>query len=245
MAESRTTEILSIADDMKCIQGWRTSKVLGVGTVGTILLACKKRTECAAVKVQILGNRTEETSFKNELRNQKAFLPYAPEIYDWCITTKGKRKYGAIVMEILGDELDQWLAVKRSDKQLRDVGAQISTILSFMTDREITHGDLALFNMAFVKGTNRLILLDFDRASTKVFNSAVDYLRLHTELYHKTQSRNTKHTLESNLKVLRDYLPEWAGIAGVARPRTVTTADRLWQDEYEEYCVAANIKCLE
>ena len=238
---------MNVINEFPCIKGWTTGRVLGTGTVGTIVLACKNnKSQCAAMKVQILTTKAERDSFKVELANQLAFGSMAPEVYDHCMIKSDGVRYGVIVMELLDEELDEFLSNKQSTADLIEVAERIQEFLEYMALHNLTHGDLALFNMAFTKNDRRLIMLDFDRSSTLVYHPSVDALRLHIELYKKTQSENTKDTLSSNLAVLRKNLGGWYGAVNMKKPKgSAPVIDELWYKAYGVYCKKANIKCLE
>ena len=230
-----------------CINQWVPTTILGVGTVGTVFLSCKKNNTktCAAMKIQLIENKDDETLFKEEIKKQKSFKPYAPTVYDTCIILdKNETKYGIIIMETLGTELDSYLTKKLTTTKLLKVVDDITEILVFCKKNKLTHGDLALFNIAF-NSKNNLVFLDFDRASNK-FYPLVDYLRLHIEMFVKTQSKGTKKLNNDNLKFLQKHLWRWAEALDLQVPKlTANEMDEFWVREYSKYCVAAGVKCLE
>lgn len=245
--KERTALILERLHVFPCIRQWQIGHVLGVGTVGTVILACKKKNKhCAAMKIQVLHNKTERHSFETELKNQQAFLPYAPKIYDHCLYSDKQSgvEFGILIMELLDEELDRYLTQKRSKEEIAAIGERIKDMLLFMKQKGYTHGDLALFNLAFVKN-GPLVMLDFDRASTSVYAPAVDTLRLQTEMTKSTQSANTKSILPAHLRDLKRFVPQWHKALGTAQPKTAKDADRAWEEAYEVYCKEAHIKCLE
>lgn len=245
---SRAERILDMLDETPCIRGWDINKVLGIGTVGTVFLACQKTnsSKCAAMKVQVLANQQDRKSFQEELEKQEKFNPYAPKLYEKCIATDTKGGlFGIIVMEPLGLELDAYLSSKRSTDELNMVGRSIETILRFCHSKKITHGDLALFNIAF-NSQNKLVFLDFDRASSHGYHPEVDFWRLFIELFESTRSNGTKPIHGSNTEYLKRFLPDWAMALGVAYvPMTPEQGEEVWVEAYTKFCKAENVKCLE
>lgn len=240
--DARTQQVLTAVHQFPCIQGWKVGNVLGVGTVGTVFLACKNK-KCAALKVQVLRNKSDKQSYATELLNQKAFEPFAPKVYCDCTIQVDGVTYGVIVMELLGDELDKFLTKKRSAAIMAGIGNRIVEIITFMRNKKFTHGDTALFNLAFTQ-QGSLVMLDFDRASTTVYRPAVDALRLQVETSRSTQSANTKPIHKENLAALKRFTTAWHAAAGTLPVVGVSKADEAWLRAYESYCRAAGIKCL-
>lgn len=244
---NRTKQVMDIIDQFPCIKGWKVGKLLGVGTIGTVVMGCKKDGTCAAMKVQVITDDKEMESYRKELENQKAFASFAPEVYGDCIITVDDISYGVIVMQLLGDELDKYLMVERSPKIIDSIGKRISSMLEFMKTNEFTHADTCLYNIAY-NGTGKdkqLVMLDFDRASTKVYAPEVDTLRLQVEMCRRTQSQNTKYIHPENLKALKKFVPDWHAAAGTEKHTgTWYEVDDAWVEAYEKYCRLAGIKCL-
>ena len=245
----RTMDIIHMLQTKPvCINQWVPMSILGVGTVGTVFLSCRKTNNknCAAMKIQLIENKNDEKLFLEEIKKQKHFEKYAPTVYDTCIINdNNKTRYGIIIMETLGMELDLYLTKKLTNTQLTKVVDDITNILHFCKQNKLTHGDLALFNIAF-NSKNNLVFLDFDRASSK-FYPLVDYLRLHIEMFVSTQSNGTKKIHKDNLIFIRKHLSKWANALDVQVPSQLTAkaADALWIQEYTKYSKAEGIKCLE
>lgn len=245
---TRAELILDMIDKVPCIRGWDVKKILGVGTVGTVFLSCEKKnsSRCAAMKVQVLANKKNTDSFHEELAKQAKFAPYAPRVYEKCIATDEKgHVFGIIIMEPLGLELDGYLSVKRTQDELDMIGGSIERILRFCHEKKITHGDLALFNIAF-NSDNKLVFLDFDRASSRGYHPDVDFWRLFIELFESTRSNGTKPIVESNMKHLMRFLPLWANALGVSYVLvSPEQGEQIWIAAYEKFCRAENVKCLD
>ena len=245
--EARKNRIFKFIDRFPCIAGWKVGKLLGIGTVGTVWAICNDREgKCAAIKIQEMTTKKEKLSFLNEVENQKAFAPYAPRVYTSCTIESNTYIYAAVVMEIMGDELDKCLTHKRMSKaKLNQIGKQVLNICEFLQASRITHGDLALFNLAFDK-EGELKMIDFDRSSKKFFCPEVDFFRLQLELYKSFQSNGTKNIPTKNLSFLRkEWLHRWAQALGGQQPaRTGGEADANWEHHYEKYCKKARILCL-
>lgn len=244
--------MLASRDSPACVNGWQLKRLLGVGTVGTVFMSCQSASKCAAMKIQVLKDADDLQSFTDELAKQTLFGKHAPQIYSSCIAEQKGTRYGIIVMEQLGMELDKYLASEvLSDAEIRKVGDGITTILKYCKKENITHGDLALFNIAF-NSKGKLVFLDFDRAY-RGFVPKVDFWRLFIELFPETQSSPTQklhnEALFANCERLRASLPDWAKALGLTRgvnyKLAPTKADELWVDTYQDYCKRAKVKCLE
>jgi predicted Ser/Thr protein kinase len=243
--QKRTEWILSLIDGIPCIKGWSIGKLLGTGTVGTVFLVCTREKECAAMKIQLLSSKKATKQFEMEIKNQESVEDMAPRVLDTCIHKVGKVKLGVIIMERLGEELDSYLVPRRSAQELKHIGEQIEDMLGYMKQKGFTHGDLALFNLAFLlDDPTKLVMLDFDRASTTVYAPEVDSLRLQTELYKTTQSNGTKPIHKDNMTRLRKFIPVWHKKVGTRVVKGVKKADGAWIDAYESYCKEANVQCL-
>ena len=88
-----------------CINQWVPMSILGVGTVGTVFLSCRKTNNknCAAMKIQLIENKNDEKLFLEEIKKQKHFEKYAPTVYDTCIINDNndKTRYGITDLYIL------------------------------------------------------------------------------------------------------------------------------------------------
>jgi serine/threonine protein kinase len=198
------------------------------------------------MKVQVLTNKSEMRSFEQELDRQESFGEFAPKVFERCVTKDDRgREYGIIVMERLGDEIDAYLMKQRTKQELDFLANGIVKILEFCRHKGITHGDLALFNIAF-NSRGQVVFLDFDRAAPR-FHPDVDFWRLYIEMFVSTQSNGTKKIHPKNLAYLKTALPHWAHALGLTGIPKVTTAraEDIWTQAYTRYCKAEKIKCLE
>ena len=163
-----------------CMDDWKVGELLGEGTAGKVYRV-EKDGKMAAAKIQTLKSAKEVDRFKREVQNQKAFGRYAPEIYLDCVEKRDKStSIGVIIMELIDIELDTWLSTAQNEMELANLVQDISVIGKYCIKMKITHGDLALFNIARAK-SGRWVFIDFDRASTSVFRPEVDILRLQLE----------------------------------------------------------------
>jgi hypothetical protein len=233
---------------LDCVRahGDETMEVLGNGSAGTVFLACED--VCVAIKIQVLLNKKHMDAFDKEVKNQRAFAPYAPKVLDTCTEKIGKYTFGVIIMELLktDSELDKYLMLKRSKRELNDVIEGLNAALEFTIRKRITHGDLAFFNIA-QNAKGKWIFLDFDRSSTSVFAPHVDYLRLRTELYARLRSTPTKKMNKSNIDyLLKTAIPIWTKLYKYKKKfDNIDTLGEEWEKAYEKYCVRAHVKCLE
>ena len=249
--KDRTKKILENLKNIECIREYTENmvnpKILGMGTVGSVILSCNVTNFCVAIKIQLISNPTEKELFKKEVQNQIRFSPYAPEVFKHCIDIYDGNTYGIIVMEQIEKELDQYLVKSKKTDELKTLKTQISDILRFLQEERITHGDLALFNIARVKRGDefRWILIDFDRSSSSVYNPDVDNLRIVLEWYASIRSDGTKRMLKKNVDWIKKHaIPEWKSIGNTTYPSKVGELNTDWVDSYEEYCVKAKILCL-
>ena len=231
---------------MSCLQEYgQVLSVLGNGSSGTVFLVCEEG--CVAIKIQLLVTEKHMNAFTAEIENQRRFAPYAPQVLNACTEKVGQRKFGIIIMELLktDGELDKYLEPKRSPDELHNVITGITEALAFAMQQRITHGDLALFNIA-QKADGTWIFIDFDRSSTTVFAPHVDYLRLVTELYDIYRSTPTKEMHEDNIKyLLKHAVPVWFSLYDYQGTSNIKHIARMWEVEYEKYCKVAKVKCLD
>jgi hypothetical protein len=244
-AGRRAKRIVSIMHDLPCVQDWPLQqRLLGIGTIGTVILGCKKNGTCAAIKINEMTSKEDIDMWNLENENQRAAATFAPKIYSTCLLERNGKMYGGIAMELLGEELDTYLSKKRTKAELEHVGRSLTRILRFLVRKKMTHGDMALFNFAFRQGTDDLVMLDFDRASTRVFSPAVDVLRLRDDFWNPSGTEGTKPILKSNLPVLRRFSREWHNVADVSSVPW-NEVEQAWFEAYEKYCLEAGVKCLE
>lgn len=247
---TRTKFIERHLDKISCLAAYRKSKLLGQGTVGTVVLMCQKANKCVAAKIQVLKDDEEEARFHREATMQTAFAPKAPQVFGHCVDVVAGQKLGTLLMELVPMTLDKYLSETRTATELRRVVQQLVGLVKFAQDNKLVHGDTALFNIGLVsrqKGSPELIFLDFDRSS-RVFDPPfrqLDALRLLIELDESTQSRGTVPTHPANIKVLQREAPRvLAKLVGLD-PKAKASWDLAWTRAYCEYCEAADVLCLD
>lgn len=247
LSEWKITRKSAKRDWPSCMDDWKIGELLGEGTVGKVYRVFRGGT-VAAAKIQILKNAIEVDRFKREVQNQEAFGRYAPEIYLDCVEKRDKNtSFGVIIMELIEIELDNWLSTPRDSTELAHLVEDISSIGKYCMKRKLTHGDLALFNIARTH-SGRWVFIDFDRASTTVFRPEVDIYRLQLEIQSppKDRSMNSKPLNSANVKWLRkNAIAPWQAAWKQPNAFNSSQVSVEWENAYEDYCVAANIKCLE
>lgn len=249
------------SDCAKVLAGWEPGELLGEGTVGTVWMACRKgreRRRCGALKVQEITSLEEERRWRAEVDTQRRFFPFAPEIMSSCMLGSRYPKYSAIVMEVMEETLYERLGKSMSGSQVDEIGHQVLDICRFLAaGGSATHGDLALFNLAF-DGQGRLKMIDFDRAYTPPLRGRakldaklsghVDFYRLQLEFYKSTQSHDERQ-VKMPPKVLRAFrdrwVPQWALAFQLNPARTARDAEDAWLNAYARYCKLARVLCLE
>ena len=242
----RAARIIDIAAELSCLSKYnflkaRNVRLLGIGTVGTVFLSCGGNI-CVAVKIMEMVNKEELEEFHHEVMMQKQFHGIGPDLYNSCTLRKNGKIYGAIVMEKMFIELDSYLSYPRKKKELISIGNQLTGIIANMTDKRITHGDLALFNIS-VTDDGIVKLIDFDRSSVNIFMPEVDVYRIIGEMYDPSSTKNTKKMPRKNTDTLLQFSEKWLQAAGLETIDPKEAEDK-WYDAYEIYCVKANIKCL-
>ena len=246
-SEWKITQKRAKRDLPSCMDDWKMGALLGQGTAGKVYRVFRDGT-VAAAKIQILKNAIEVDRFKREVQNQKAFGRYAPMIYLDCVEKRDKNtSFGVIIMELIVTELDNWLTTPQDSTELAHLVQDISSIGKYCIKHKLTHGDLALFNIAQTH-SGRWVFIDFDRASTSVFRPDVDIYRLQLEIQSppKDRSMNSKPLNSANVKWLRkNAIAPWQAAWQQPNAFNSSQVSVEWENAYEDYCVAANIKCLE
>lgn len=265
--EKRTQLLTGILDQIRCLRDYEISRVLGVGTVGTIFLVTKgkgKKKQDFAAKIQILKTSSEEKVFEQEVAKQRAFAPFAPHVVESCVETIGRKnppsrikssftqmKLGILVMELSSGTLDEKLSQRLSKGEVEELGAQMAELLNFAAKRKLIHGDTALFNFGFVErdGEEKLVFMDFDRASldTDLFSEFgdLDTLRLLTELNPGSRSQGTKKLHKETERLLKEVArKKWLPLLKekITDPEL---QDEEWTRLYCGFCEAAGVLCLE
>lgn len=248
----RTKYITKHLPNIKVLQKYKDPVFLAEGTVGSVYLVCKSKSECYAVKIQILYDQEEERQFLQEVLNQRDCYPKAPAIFLYSVEPIGMYNGGILVMEVTKGELDKFLEKKRSKTELDKVIQSVSDLLQFAKDKQMIHGDLALFNLSFVnrpESGKELVFIDFDRASTKHFAKFqnLDSIRIISELYENSRSKNTKELNDFNVQYLMENgIPIWKTFGNLTKKDIdPSLIDDRWTQIYCLYCKAAKIKCLD
>lgn len=247
--KEREKLIRTYIPDLDCVReyGDDTMEVLGQGSAGTVFLA--RGDICVAIKIQVLLTKNHEDAFDTEVRNQRAFAPYAPKVREACTQRIGQYTFGVIIMDLVkpDSELDRFLGPKRSKRELDAVIAGLTAALTFAIGKRLTHGDLAFFNIA-QDASGKWIFIDFDRSSTSVFAPYVDYLRLRTELHPSTRSSPTKKMHKFNTTYLLQHgVPHWTALYSNYKSEfdTIRELGKVWEEAYENYCITAQVRGLD
>lgn len=252
------SKLASVVNEGPCLEGWRISRFLGSGTQGTVFALCNSDDgRCAAGKFMVMkkGDAQKRRELIHEINMQRAAAPFAPEIYGACdIERRAGSSWAVILMEKIDGEADAYLSVRRSERELRNVGEQLVAGLRYYCSRRLTHGDLVWFNIGYIltDGLPKFVFIDFDRASDKVgCGSKLDYARLIMELYAEVATPVQKPINRANAQFLQLYLlraAEADKVFSVKELRALTnpqSAEAYWIELYEVYCRRAGIKCLE
>ena len=245
MQKARATTIKKAAENLPGLDKYRENfRFLATGTAGVVYYGCEKKEKCMAIKVQLLDSKEKVEQFKKECKNQEAFGTMAPKVYASFTEDYAENTFGVLVMDLIGEELDKYLVKKRTNAELDNVITGITKIIKFLKKKKVTHGDLALFNIAFSQDYKKLLLIDYDVASTTIHHTAVDILRILTEWDKKTRSKGTKKMHSDNVDYIIEYgIPKWAETEAVT---FVTNQERAgeWEKAYQKYCRVAKVECL-
>jgi thiamine kinase-like enzyme len=248
MNEKHRTEIIekNLAT-FDCLSSYMDKpEFIASGSIGSVFKIINTDGDFFAAKIEILSTPEDLQSWNAEVRNQKAFHPFSPKVYSVCTQNIGENKFGVIIMELVGAVLDKYLMDRRSATDLDKIIEGISKCFHFMKEHKLTHGDLALFNIAFTL-QGRLVLIDFDRASTTEYCPEVDILRLITEWFVSQRSKGTKTMCKENVSYIKTHgISKWRSLYDV--PDTLINVKNLgqaWELMYKEYRAKVRAKGLE
>lgn len=247
----RRNIVLKHAKLLSCLRSYIVQYILGKGSVGTVVYACKRRVPkyryptCVAAKIELITSNKDRRRFLKEVETQKAFYPLAPKIYKVCTEIIGKHEFAVILMRDVDKTLAKYLSVRRTHAQLDQIILQIINIFKYLKIRKLTHGDLALFNIGIVERNDRksLVLIDFDRASSNIYRPEVDILRIIKEMYTSTNSQIKTNKNKNNLLYLRTKaIPQLSLLhPNIKIPNTVKATAELHDKKYTAYAKAAKV----
>lgn len=252
---NQVQEALESLDDPKFKNFKLTNQFLGEGTVGSTFVSCSKmdgtkggKQNCQyAAKIQRISGRGQKKMFEKEVSNHNEFGKLVPNVHTHGILKHKRQIFGIIVMDKLSMMLDDYLSKERDETELKKVADQVFGIFSELDRKKFTHGDTALFNIAF-DSSGKIVLFDLDRASTNPehFHKGLDFLRFRTELFKKTQSRGTKVTHRNNLQTLRDLTSKWNVPAfyknDTKKLATAEELDSRWCTMFDKYAKIAKVR---
>jgi serine/threonine protein kinase len=230
----------------------KTGVLLGKGSSAIVIEVKKDSHSFAAKLVQIKSEKQRDT-FKREIINQENFYPKAPKIFYSAIDTFPECEIGIIIMERIAQTLDQSLVYKKSCDHLKQVILDLSQLLEFLKYCHFVHGDLALFNLGYVRRNKRkeLIFIDFGDSSIvkSIFHhfSELDALRLILELFPNHHSEGTAPIEMFNSRYLRLYgIPVFLVFASstCAPIDSPDLWDNRWIAMYTNYCSKAGLAGL-
>ena len=227
---------------------WTIRAFLAAGETGVVFTAQEVKEENvgfgrrqAVIKI---SKFTEDSSVEPETEHkiQEKFYPFAPKIYMTRQFKDGEDTYVIIVMEKLGESLLDYLTKERSDEEIDKVIDDLKEYLIFAKRSKLTHGDLALFNLAFRRSNKKLIPFDFDRASSE-YDKFIDVYFLiynfchvegtvgHEKLFQKNLIENEEQAefIEANLERLYTASKKFFDFAEI---------DRVPKDNLEEALTA-------
>jgi hypothetical protein len=146
--------------------------ILGKGTYGKVFHGLWKNatganTPCAVKFVHIKNNH-DVWAFLNEVDMQrKLYDTYAlrrniPKIYDAHIVKHDRVKIGVVIMQYVDITLHSLLSQRRNDPAfIRQCAKSLKEMLGRLWGEGYSHGDPHPSNIAFVKDSKKLMLIDF------------------------------------------------------------------------------------
>ena len=207
------------------------------GTVGEVFSMTRQGRKYVA-KLQLLRTAQDLLGFEREVEMQTMFARERLGLR--LIDHQMVGNVGVLVMPFV-QTLNAYLHTKRTRLELDRVVDELVALLLHMQDCELTHGDLAFFNI-YVDGYH-LGTMDFDRASSRVFMPEVDVLRAATELTASTRSKGGLKMHAVNNKFLSTKglwkFKQVFGLEGSA-----AELDQAWEKAYVNYCERAQVQCL-
>jgi len=91
--------------------------------------------------------------------------------------------FGVHIMQKVDGILMDYLEKEIPIEELEHIGNSMTDIFIKMKKANLTHGDLALFNIGYVNSTpKKLVLFDYDKAKTDRYYPDVDILRVSADL---------------------------------------------------------------
>lgn len=215
----RTMQNIDILDEYLGCVGWRIMTLIGVGEHSTVFeVACVDKMSAynrsrGAVKITELVDGAH--SFRNECIRQSAAAPYAPYIYHES-TFRG---INVCVMELMGETLSDFLARRRNAYELEQVAEDITRFLQFYHEKRITHGDLALFNIARRVTSNSFIPIDFGyaEADAEKYAPEVDVYRLIDAFFDPSSTQGSRAISPKNMSTFPPYFSRWCTICNVEK----------------------------
>lgn len=228
---------------------YKNFKHIASGTVGEVF-SMTLGNQLYVAKLQHLATADERRGFEQEVSVQRVFAQkkIGMPLVDVQVFKMGKLTVGVVVMPMV-QTLHEYLHTERTPAALDAVVKALVKLLKLMQAAELTHGDLALFNMYVEERPFKLKVLDFDRASVDVFAPDVDVLRAATEFSESTRSNppdgipihaaNDRYLRSTGLRNFKKAFGAQFELGG--GPDEV---DDQWRTAYQLYCADAQVKCL-
>lgn len=212
---------------------WRLPEkplLLGTGSTGSIfkVISSKNAQTFAAAKLQRRGTLDQ---WLCEIEAHSKFSKAIPSMVPRLYYTNALARL--IVMEhVEGERLDRYLAVQRAPEELGVIAENLTSVFAALRKHKLTHGDMALFNVIIDPKTLQVRLIDFDRASHRVYRPWVDRLRFANEWWPEVRSAGTAEIEASNAHFMQQQT--WL------LPRTILSCsvacrDLRWEKMYNAY----------
>jgi hypothetical protein len=238
-------QLRTLLPSISCLGKYEYKGVLGQGSVGSVFLVVKNNVFYAA-KLELIETEEQEHSYQKEIKYQQAFAPFAPNIIAHCLDVFPLFKVGAVVMELVVSTLDAVLAKPLRTNRLLEIVHDVKELLRFGQKNNLVHGDLALFNLGYVKREEglQLVFMDFD-SSSSLFDlfPKLDSLRLILELYKDLRSEFTAKINKRNERFLQqEAIAHWKQFGMLTKEEiAVENIDQNWTVMFSAYCKEANV----
>jgi Protein kinase domain len=172
---------------------------LGSGVFGQVFLAIDNQNYKYALKFQT----TNLVDVKYEFSMHVEFAKHNLAAKVHCFDYWGK-SYSLIIMDYVEFMLKDYLAIRRSKKQLNHVILEINTLIDKMCQFNLRHNDLHWENLGWVN--NHVIVFDFGYASKAACSPMSEYFVLAATMWIITNEFNRNYLFHYFWAVLENVL---------------------------------------
>ena len=198
--------IKQVMNHAECCQEYENVKYVNHGSVGVVFSMTHRRNGAKVIlKIQPVSDtikdrqqgRTKKQDWLHEMKYLQKFsdIGLGVNLVTYCIVNhipRLKGEFGLIIMDPITNTLDQYLSTRRTSQELDHVGQELYRMFKSMYQNQVSHGDLAFFNIGYVMTPTphsakhpsiQIRLIDFDRSAIDQSWIEVDVLRVIDALY--------------------------------------------------------------